>query len=138
MDHATSHSAHSAVTSSTPELAPAGIDRAAVVNDPAETSTSATDAASTFKDPQTLDDLLGLEPTKDALPKPELDLTSLIDHPGQLYDLGLDFGYGMTTMFEKTIEAIYLNSGWGWAGSIVAGSFVVRGITFFFQAKNHH
>lgn len=132
-----------AVTSSTPELAPAGIDKAAVVNDPAEaaatatnTSTSATDTASTFSDPKTLDDLLGLEPTKDALPKPEIDLSSLIDHPGQLYELGLDYGYGMTTMFEKTIEAIYLNTGWGWAGSIAASALVVRGATFFFQAKS--
>ncbi|KAH7413833.1 60Kd inner membrane protein-domain-containing protein [Phaeosphaeria sp. MPI-PUGE-AT-0046c] len=140
MGQATTHSAEAAVTSSTPELAPAGIDKAAVVNDPAaaaaNTSTSATDAATTFQDPKTIDDLLGLEPAKDILPKAEIDLTSLINHPGQLQELGLDYGYGMTTMFEKTIEMIYLNSGLGWAGSIVIASVVVRSVTFFFQVKS--
>lgn len=143
MDHATTHGAGSTVTSSTPELAPAGIDKAAVVNNPTEaaataanTSTSATDAAAAFQNPNSLDDLLGLEPAKDVLPKAEIDLTTLIDRPGQLQELGLDYGYGMTTMFEKTIEMIYLNSGWGWAGAIVASSVVVRAVTFFFQVKS--
>jgi YidC/Oxa1 family membrane protein insertase len=81
-----------------------------------------------------MDELLSFEPTKDAIPKAEFDPTALVDHAGQLQELGLDYGYGMTTMFEKTIEQIYLNSGWGWAGSIMAAAVVVRGATFFFQA----
>jgi len=48
--------------------------------------------------------------------------------------MGLDYGWGMTTVFEKMIEQVYLQSGWGWAGSIMAASVGVRCATFLFQA----
>jgi YidC/Oxa1 family membrane protein insertase len=83
-----------------------------------------------------MDDLLGLDPvkTEDVIPKAEIDPTQLIDHAGQLKELGLDYGWGLTTVFERTIEQIYLNSGWGWAGSIMVAGVAVRCATFFFQA----
>lgn len=74
-----------------------------------------------------------MDPTQH-LPKAEFDPTRLIDHAGHMKELGLDYGWGMTTLFEKTIESIYLTSGWGWAGSILAAGVVVRCATFFFQA----
>ena len=122
------------VTSATPELAPAGIDKAPVVNSTWDATTTTADRAAAFNDPKTIDDLLGLEPAKDMVPKAEFDPTALVDHAGQLKELGLDYGWGMTTMFEKTIEQVYLNSGWGWAGSIMVAGVVVRCATFFFQA----
>jgi YidC/Oxa1 family membrane protein insertase len=104
------------------------------VNNTSEaTSTTATNAAS-LNDSKTIDDLLGLEPTKDVIPKAEFDPTALIDHAGQLKELGLDYGWGMTTLFEKTMEQIYLNTGYGWAGSIIIAGVAVRCVTFFFQA----
>ncbi|KAF1918826.1 60Kd inner membrane protein-domain-containing protein [Ampelomyces quisqualis] len=93
-----------------------------------------TDASAAVNDPKTIDDLLGLEPAKDVIPRAEIDPTVLIDHAGNLKELGLDYGYGLTTVFERTIEQIYLNSGWGWAGSIMAAGVAVRCVTFFFQA----
>jgi YidC/Oxa1 family membrane protein insertase len=106
-----------------------------VVNSTSDaTSTTADTTAAASNDPKTIDDLLGLEPAKDVIPKAEIDPTALVDHAGQLKELGLDYGWGMTTVFESTIEQIYLNSGWGWAGSIMAAGVVVRGATFFFQA----
>tara|TARA_R110002003_G_scaffold1640_3_gene23367 strand:+ start:12961 stop:13863 length:903 start_codon:yes stop_codon:yes gene_type:complete len=122
------------VTSATPELAPAGIDKAPVTNGTLDTTSTATDSAAAFHDPKTIDDLLGLEPAKDVIPKAEIDPTALIDHAGQLQELGLDYGWGMTTVFEKVMEQIYLNTGYGWAGSIVIAGVVVRCATFFFQA----
>ncbi|KAH7079513.1 mitochondrial export translocase Oxa1 [Paraphoma chrysanthemicola] len=121
------------VTSATPEIAPAGIDKAPVTNNTWETSTTAADSEAAH-DPKTIDDLLGLEPAKDVIPKAEIDPTALIDHAGQLQELGLEYGWGMTTMFEKIIEQIYLNTGYGWAGSIMLAGVVVRCSTFFFQA----
>ncbi|KAL6154631.1 hypothetical protein ACJBU6_06264 [Exserohilum turcicum] len=83
---------------------------------------------------KTLDELFGSEPVKDTLPIAEIDPTRLIDHAGQLKELGLDYGWGMTSLFENCIETIYLQSGWGWAGSIMAAGVVVRCATFFLQA----
>lgn len=123
-----------AVTSSTPELAPAGIDKAPVVNSTSDATSTAADPLASFNDPKTIDDLLGLDPQKDIIPRAEFDPTALVDHAGHLKELGLDYGHGMTTIFERTIEQIYLSSGWGWAGSIMAAGVVVRCATFFFQA----
>ena len=116
------------VTTATPEIAPAGIDQAAVT----ESTVTPADSASSMLDAQTLDELLGnTKVVRDAV---EFDPTKLIDHPGELAELGLEYGWGMTTVFEKLMETIYLNSGWGWAGTIVATTVVVRSGLFVFQA----
>ncbi|KAF1847971.1 mitochondrial export translocase Oxa1 [Cucurbitaria berberidis CBS 394.84] len=122
------------VTTATPELAPAGIDKAAFVDRTSSATGPTAESASTWSDAKTFEELLSDDPTKDVLPKAEFDPTQLIDHAGHLKELGLDYGYGMTTVFERTIESIYLSSGWGWAGSIMAAGVVVRCATFFFQA----
>jgi YidC/Oxa1 family membrane protein insertase len=119
-----------AVTTATPEIAPAAIDKAAVT----ESAITPAEGAVDELDAKTLDQLLGHEPVKDVIPKPDIDPTQLIDHAGQLKELGLDYGWGITTMFEKLIETMYLQTGWGWAGSIVATTVVVRSGMFFFQA----
>lgn len=118
------------VTTATPEIAPAGIDKAAVTQN---NITSAEGTSSTL-DAQTLDELLNTTPVKDVVPKAEIDPTQLIDHPGQLAELGLDYGWGITTMFEKLIETMYLQTGFGWAGTIIATTVVVRSGMFVFQA----
>jgi YidC/Oxa1 family membrane protein insertase len=129
-----SHHIESAVTSATPELAPAGIDKAPVANSTSDATSTTADSMAAFNDPKTIQDLLGSEPVKDVIPKPEIDPNALIDHAGQLKELGLDYGWGITTLFERTIEHIYLNTGYGWAGSIIVASVVVRCVTFLFQA----
>jgi YidC/Oxa1 family membrane protein insertase len=124
------------VTTSTPEIAPAAIDKPAFVNEAATPADAVLDSAPALTEPKTLDSLFDAEPVKDALPTAEIDPTRLIDHAGHLQELGLDYGWGMTTLFEKCIEAIYLQSGWGWAGSIMAASVVVRCATFALQAMS--
>jgi YidC/Oxa1 family membrane protein insertase len=129
----TAAAAESAVTSSTPELAPAGIDKAAVtenaINPPVDTFSSPS-SPETFDD-KTLEQVLSTDPVKT---EAAIDPTQLIDHAGQLKELGLDYGWGMTTTFEKLIETMYLQSGWGWAGSIMATTLVVRCGLFVLQA----
>ena len=124
------------VTTSTPELAPAAIDKPAVVDGAVAPAEAVVDGASTLTEPKTLDTLFDAEPVKDTLPTAEIDPTRLIDHSGQLQELGLDYGWGMTTLFEKCIETIYLQSGMGWAGSIIAAGVVVRCTTFVLQAAS--
>ncbi|KAI4917243.1 hypothetical protein J4E90_003750 [Alternaria incomplexa] len=124
------------VTTSTPELAPAAIDKPAVVDGAVAPAKAAVDSAPTLTEPKTLDTLFDAEPVKDTLPTAEIDPTRLIDHSGQLQELGLDYGWGMTTLFEKCIETIYLQSGMGWAGSIIAAGVVVRCTTFVLQAAS--
>ena len=135
-----SHDIEPAVTSTTPELAPAGMDKAPVFDSTSDATSTATDSTATdsmaaFNDAKTIDDLLGIEPQPDVIAtKAEIDPTALIDHAGQLKELGLDFGWGLTSVFEKIVETVYLNSGYGWAGSIMLASVAVRGAMFFFQA----
>lgn len=121
------------VTTSTPEIAPAGIDKAAVVDRSTESAATVVDNAAPTVDSAAMDELLrvGMEEA----PKAEFDPTKLIDHAGNLQELGLEYGWGMTTLYEKMIEQIYLNSGWGWAGSIVSAGIIVRMATFYFQCK---
>lgn len=122
------------VTTATPELAPATIEEPAVVDAASSQANTVAENASAISEPKTLDGVLESDPVKDTLPTAEFDPTRLVDHAGQLKELGLDYGWGMTTLFEKVIETIYLQTGLGWAGSILAAGVVVRGATFFFQA----
>ncbi|USP72860.1 Mitochondrial inner membrane protein OXA1 [Curvularia clavata] len=126
--------AQSTVTTATPELAPATIEEPAVVDGASSQVNAVAENASAIGESKTLDGLLESDPVKDTLPTAEFDPTRLIDHAGQLKELGLDYGWGMTTLFEKCIETIYLQSGLGWAGSIMLAGVVVRCSTFFFQA----
>ncbi|KAL5117435.1 hypothetical protein ACEQ8H_004600 [Pleosporales sp. CAS-2024a] len=123
---AVSHHVEAAVTSDTP----------AHVNGASDAASPTADLMASFKDAKTLDDLLGVNPVKDVAPKLELDPTALIHHMGHLTELGLDYGWGMTTLFERTVELIYLYSGFGWAGTIVTAGVMVRCATFYFQARS--
>ncbi|CBY01558.1 similar to mitochondrial export translocase Oxa1 [Plenodomus lingam JN3] len=122
--HASSQT-QSAVTTSTPEIAPAAIDQAAVVD-----STSNMTADTDPVDSLLLPDLPDLPPTA------VIDPTKLIDHVGQLKELGLDYGWGVTTVFERMIEYMYLTTGLGWGASIVLACVAVRSLTFYFQVRN--
>jgi len=124
------------VTTATPELAPAAIDKAAVVDGASDVAGPTAESASAISDPKTLNEVFDVDPVKDTLPTEalQIDPTRLIDHVGQMKEMGLDYGYGMTTLMEQAIESIYISSGWGWAGSIVAAAVAVRCATFTLQA----
>lgn len=103
------------MTSATPELAPAGIDKTAVVDSNPTTSL-----------PDSIDGLLNEAPTSSGVADP----TQLITYWGNLKDLGLDYGWGTTSFFESLMEFSYLNLEMGWTGAIVASAFALRTIMF--------
>jgi YidC/Oxa1 family membrane protein insertase len=128
-----SHHVEPVVTSTASEVASAHIEKAPVVDTTtAAAADSAADSASSYDTSSAIYDLLE---TADPV-KRDIDPTALIEHGGQLKELGLDYGWGMTTIFERTIEQIYLQSGMGWAGSIMVAGVVVRCATFFLQAMS--
>lgn len=45
---------------------------------------------------------------------------------GYLQKIGLDYGYGPTSIMQWIVEHIHVYSGWGWGASIVATAFLVR------------
>ncbi|KAI8933085.1 hypothetical protein NX059_009728 [Plenodomus lindquistii] len=134
-EHA-SHHAQSTVTTATPEIAPAAIDQSAVVDGASNLAGTTAEAAYSTIDAATMDELLSRDLSPDQIPTAQIDPSQLIDHAGQLKELGLDYGWGVTAMFERSIEYIYLYTGAGWAASIVLAGVGVRCVTFYFQAQS--
>jgi YidC/Oxa1 family membrane protein insertase len=125
----TSQHVEPAVTSTASEFASTHIEKAPAVD---TTAAAAAESATPFDTSSAISDLLETaEPVK-----ADFDPTALITHGGQLKELGLDYGWGMTTIFERTIEQIYLQSGLGWAGSIMVAGVAVRCVTFYLQAMS--
>ena len=48
------------------------------------------------------------------------------EHIGYLKELGLDFGWGPTSMMQWLLEHVHIYSGFAWAGTIVATVTIVR------------
>ncbi|KAI0546122.1 hypothetical protein F4679DRAFT_558559 [Xylaria curta] len=62
------------------------------------------------------------------------DSQSFLDMPeriGYLYDLGLDFGWGPTTICEWLLEHIHVYSGMPWWASIATIALLFRGVMFY-------
>lgn len=54
---------------------------------------------------------------------------------GALKEMGLDFGWGSSAMFEYIIEHVYLDTGLGWAASIAISTVIIRLGLFGIQFK---
>ncbi|TQV90853.1 mitochondrial export translocase Oxa1 [Cordyceps javanica] len=52
------------------------------------------------------------------------------DEPGYLQALGLDNGWGPTSVMQWMLETIHTSAGLGWGASIVASAFALRAIMF--------
>ncbi|CAI6295421.1 unnamed protein product [Periconia digitata] len=103
------------VTSSTPELAPAGIDKAAVVEPESA--------------PKIIEDVLAPDSTPGDVPF--VDPTQIISYWGNMKDLGLDYGWGSSAFFQNLVELSYLNTDLGWTGSIAVSALILRMILFW-------
>ncbi|KAF2685351.1 hypothetical protein K458DRAFT_301278 [Lentithecium fluviatile CBS 122367] len=112
------------VTTATPELAPAGIDQPAVV-----------DSVATAGSSQTVEDLLGVEPPPVPDTVPLVDPTAVVTYWGNMKELGLDYGWGPSAVFESLVELSYLNTTLGWGGSICLSALAIRCALFYFQVK---
>ena len=58
------------------------------------------------------------------------DLSSIPERVGYLKDLGLDYGWGPTSVLEYVLEHIHLWTGWPWWGSIIALGVLIRQALF--------
>lgn len=124
--------------STTPETAPKPIEVASTtVNDtagiPSEAISETTVNASTVTDAPIL-------PT-------DLDLASIADlaHPnilnmpediGFLSNIGLDYGWGPTSVMQWVLEHVHVYSGFGWGGTIVATALLLRAVMFYPQIRS--
>lgn len=109
------------MTTATPELQPTGIDQPAA----AAVNSSNTTEGVTVEDPFKNE----FEGEFDS--SSILDPDSPISYWGNLKDLGLDFGWGPSALFESLLELVYINSEMGWAASIIASGLILRACLFF-------
>lgn len=85
-----------------------------------------------------------------ALPASDVDLSSSIsdlvngqdvlnmpdEQIGYLHALGLDFGWGPTSMMEWTLEHIHIYTGLGWGASIMATAVLLRCLMLYPQIRS--
>lgn len=50
----------------------------------------------------------------------------LVEHVGYLKDLGLDYGWGTTSILQNLLENVHIYTGTGWGVSIILTSLLVR------------
>lgn len=60
----------------------------------------------------------------------EIDLASIPEKIGYLKELGLDYGWGLSTMVERLLEVLHIYGGLTWCGSAVAAAILVRVVLF--------
>ncbi|KAK0383676.1 hypothetical protein NLU13_9587 [Sarocladium strictum] len=61
------------------------------------------------------------------------NILTMPENIGYLHKIGLDYGYGPTSVMQWIVEHIHVYSGWGWGASIVATALVVRVLMFYPQ-----
>ncbi|KAF7547134.1 hypothetical protein G7Z17_g7937 [Cylindrodendrum hubeiense] len=77
----------------------------------------------------------------------DLDLTSIADlgsasilnmpeDLGFLSAIGLDYGWGPTSVMQWVLEHVHVYSGWGWGGSIIATALILRAVMFYPQVRS--
>lgn len=116
------------------------------------TSASASEAASTSEivrpvDP-TPDNTLPTPPTEPVVSTSEVDLSSISDivngqdilnmpeQLGYLSALGLDFGWGPTSIMQWALEHVHIYTGLGWGASIMATAVLLRCLMFYPQIRS--
>ena len=56
----------------------------------------------------------------------DIDIASIPEKLGYLKELGLDYGWGISTMVEYLLETIHIYGGLPWCGSAIAAAIIVR------------
>ncbi|PHH77513.1 hypothetical protein CDD80_535 [Ophiocordyceps camponoti-rufipedis] len=94
---------------------------------------------------------VAVEPTTtplQAIPSTEIDTTLLSEaltaedilnlpiEPGYLRALGLDYGWGPTSVMQWTIEHVHVYTGLGWAATIVTTAFLLRVMMLYPQYRS--
>ncbi|KAM0546036.1 hypothetical protein ACHAPJ_011050 [Fusarium lateritium] len=131
-----------AVTTSTPEAPtpPQTIEpTAATVNDvasiPAETVADVTKAA----EPSYVEPSSVMPSEVDLGAIADLANPNILNMPeniGFLSEIGLDYGWGPTSVMQWVLEHMHVYTGLGWGGSIVATALLLRVVMFYPQVRS--
>ncbi|KAM0343015.1 hypothetical protein ACHAPU_008916 [Fusarium lateritium] len=113
---------------------PATIDPTPVVNDapivPAEAVAEVTQAAEPSSVTPADFDLATIAD----LANP--NILNLPENLGFLREIGLDYGWGPTSVMQWVLEHIHVYTGFGWGGSIIATAFLLRAVMFYPQVRS--
>ncbi|RSL46832.1 hypothetical protein CEP51_015870 [Fusarium floridanum] len=55
---------------------------------------------------------------------------------GFLHEIGLDYGWGPTSVMQWALEHVHIYSGLGWGGSIIATALILRVVMFYPQVRS--
>lgn len=64
------------------------------------------------------------------------DVLNMPEGLGYLHALGLDYGWGPTSMMQWTLEHVHVWGGLGWGASIIATAFLLRIAMFYPQVRS--
>lgn len=63
------------------------------------------------------------------------DILNMPEQLGYLHAIGLDYGYGPTSVMQWALEHVHIWTGLGWGTSIVATAFLLRGLMTYPQIR---
>ncbi|KAL7945300.1 60Kd inner membrane domain-containing protein [Trichoderma barbatum] len=64
------------------------------------------------------------------------DILNMREDIGYLHAIGLDYGWGFTSIMQWTLEHVHVWSGLGWGASIMATAVVLRALMFYPQIQS--
>lgn len=64
------------------------------------------------------------------------DILNMPEDLGYLHAIGLDYGWGFTSIMQWTLEHVHVWSGLGWGASIMATAVLLRAIMFYPQIQS--
>lgn len=104
------------------------------------TSSSSSSAAQTVSDAaQSLAEATpsaDLSAISDIVNNSAAEILSRPEGIGYLKSLGLEYGWGFTSIMQWTIEHVHVWTGFGWGGAIVATAVLMRLVMFYPQIKS--
>ncbi|KAM0707920.1 hypothetical protein Q7P35_004569 [Cladosporium inversicolor] len=118
---------HASTVPTTPTPGPASAPQAPLT-EPAAAATAAPTSAPYNLDTITLDDV-------EVAAASDL-VSSIPERLGFLKEIGLDYGFGPTSVIQWTLEHIHITGGLPWWGAIAATAILVRVVTFPLYLKS--
>ncbi|KAK2042019.1 YidC/Oxa1 family membrane protein insertase [Colletotrichum somersetense] len=118
---------------SKPEPAPAATSPTPADEHPVETAAPVDNAFASAPEPSASTDAAAAAATTPSTSIPDLDAAALLDLPEQigfLKTLGLDFGWGPSSVMQWAFEHVHVYSGLPWWGSIAATAVLLRLVMF--------
>lgn len=116
------------------DVAPKAVESAAAPTAAPDAAPDAVVAPSPAAAPSTLPDDVDAAAVADLVN--DADILNMPEGLGYLKAMGLEFGWGPTSMMQWTLEHVHIWTGLGWGASIVATTLVIRALAFYPQVKS--